>query len=1263
MEPVVVVGRTCVGDFCHVPVTVEGVPCSALVDTGSTVTLVRPDIVPGWTQCEPTTVQLRTVTGELAPMKGKGIMTLTVGGRTVRHPVWVAAVQDPCILGLDFLRSTGCQLDLNRGTLSFQGGTEVTMAPPNVTFTQPNKPFTPTVKAAETHGCAPSPTAVCDFSPVPLSPTAVCYIPPATSMTQPSVSPGRIPPAQLPQMGEERTLSAVREIWGRNCVGLDPEQQERLWQLLFEFRDSFALSEEEVGQTHLVQHEIDTGDARPIKMRPRRIPLARQEAADKAVLEMQRADFIEPSDSPWAAPVVMVPKKGGKLRFCADYRRLNEVTRKDSYPIPRIDESLDLVRGSSWFSSLDLRSGYWQVPLSPEARAKTAFSTNRGHWQFKVLCFGLCNAPATFERLMDRVLDGIPRQQCLVYLDDILAHGSSFQSALGALRRVLERVAAAGLKLHPEKCHFMRREVSFLGHRVGKEGISTMEDKVGAVRDWPTPTDQRQLKSFLGLASYYRRFVRGFSSVAAPLNRLLPKDKAFTWTVECEEAFNTLKRALIEAPVLAPPDLTLPFILDTDASNVGMGGVLAQVGPEGERVVAYFSKTFDKHERRYCVTRRELLAVVASVKHFKYYLGGLPFTVRTDHSALQWLMSFREPEGQVARWLEELQPYDFTVVHRAGARHSNADAMSRRPCTADGCRHCERREGRERELRAEEGVCATVCRASGPVCCELQTVDVAEWRQQQGRDTDLQPVLQWVEAQVRPPWEEVTALSLATKGLWSKFERLRLADGVLQRAWKESATGEERWQVVVPKALREAVLQSTHGGVGTGHFGVTKTLRRLRQGFYWGQHKRDVEDFCRRCDNCTARKGPPGRSHAQLQQFPVGAPMERVGVDVVGPFPTTDSGNRWVLTAMDYFTKWPEAYALPDQEAETIVDALTAGMFSRFGAAESIHSDQGRNFESRVFATMCERLGMHKTRTTPLHPQSDGLVERFNKTLGQQLAIVSSKHQRDWDKHLPMVLMACRSAVQDSTSCTPALLMLGREIRTPAEMAFGRPLDSPHVPPGPEYARRLQDRLETAHTFAREQLVNAGVRQKRNYDVHTRGRHFVAGELVWVYSPLRKKGRCPKLDSHWVGPCSVLERVGEVVYRVQLPPRGRKVALHRDRLAPYRGASSPQTPGTPTIPLSGNDILQAPTLRCRRQGSRQPTPPVSPPVSPRGSPEPRTVLPVPASLSPISLPSSPGSQRGTLRPSRPRRQRRPPGRFRDFVCSLGDEGLCGGGAV
>ena len=262
--------------------------------------------------------------------------------------------------------------------------------------------------------------------------------------------------------------------------------------------------------------------------------------------------------------------------------------------------------------------------------------------------------------------------------------------------------------------------------------------------------------------------------------------------------------------------------------------------------------------------------------------------------------------------------------------------------------------------------------------------------------------------------------------------------------------------------------------------------------------------------------------------------MERVAVDVMGPFPRTDAGNRYVLVAMDYFTKWPEAYAIPDQEAATVVDALVEGMFSRFGVAETILSDQGRYFESRVFAAMCERTGMHKARTTALHPQSDGLVERFNRTLGKQL-----------------------STVQESTSCTPALLMLGRELRTPVEVAFGKPPVTPAVPLWREYARRLQDRMESAHIFARDQLEKAGMKQKRNYDIRSKGRHFQAGELVWVYRPHRKKGWCTKLDCHSEGPCQVLERLGEVVYRVQLPGKRKKVALHRDRLAPYRGDSLP----------------------------------------------------------------------------------------------------------
>ncbi|KAJ8362265.1 hypothetical protein AAFF_G00386650 [Aldrovandia affinis] len=323
------------------------------------ITVSEPTVVvgrAGGTPVEPTAVQLRTVTGELAPLVGKSMLTVSVGGRAVRHPVWIAAVQEPCILGLDFLKATGCQLDLKRGTVRLQEGPAVKMAPV-ITSTTP--PVRLAYTAVSTTGTAHNdPLSFPMTLPIPLplyTPNSDVTPPPATS---PACSPtGQSAPAQLPQVGEEGLLAAVREVWRKNCDGLDPQQQGQLWQLLRDFQDSFAMSEGEVGRTELVQHDIDTGDAPAIKCRPRRLPLARQEACDKAVWSMQQAGIIEPSDSPWAAAVVMVPKKNGDWRLCADYRPLNGVTRKDSYPLPRIDESLDLVSGSSWFSSLDLRSG------------------------------------------------------------------------------------------------------------------------------------------------------------------------------------------------------------------------------------------------------------------------------------------------------------------------------------------------------------------------------------------------------------------------------------------------------------------------------------------------------------------------------------------------------------------------------------------------------------------------------------------------------------------------------------------------------------------------------------------------------------------------------------------------------------------------------------------------------------------------------------------------------------------------------------------
>uniref|UniRef100_W5NNZ4 Integrase catalytic domain-containing protein n=1 Tax=Lepisosteus oculatus TaxID=7918 RepID=W5NNZ4_LEPOC len=278
--------------------------------------------------------------------------------------------------------------------------------------------------------------------------------------------------------------------------------------------------------------------------------------------------------------------------------------------------------------------------------------------------------------------------------------------------------------------------------------------------------------------------------------------------------------------------------------------------------------------------------------------------------------------------------------------------------------------------------------------------------------------------------------------------------------------------------------------------------------------------------------------------------MERVEVDVLGPFPHTEAGNRYVLVAMDYFTQWPEAYALLDQSAPTVADALLEGMFARLGVPEELHSDQGRNFESQVFARVCQRLGITKTRTTPLHPQSDGLVERFNQTLATQLATLVSRHQRDWDRHLPLALWAYRTTVQESTGCTPASLLLGREMRTPVDLVFGPPLGD--GPAGPDYEWDLRHWMQRVHSFARTHLTQAGVRQKRYYDLRCRGPAFQPGDLVWVYNPCRRKGLSPKLAPSWEGPTEVLRVVGEVCYRVRLRTRGRVVVLHRDRLAPYR---------------------------------------------------------------------------------------------------------------
>ena len=514
-----------------------------------------------------------------------------------------------------------------------------------------------------------------------------------------------------------------------------------------------------------------------------------------------------------------------------------------------------------------------------------------------------------------------------------------------------------------------------------------------------------------------------FADIARPLHEVTEERSAFAWTEQCQAAFAELKKRLTCAPILALPCNEDDFILDTDASNVGMGAVLSQVIGGQERVIAYYSQALTKPERNYCVTRRELLAMIRSIDHFHHYLYGRKFKIRTDHSALQWLLKFKNPEGQIARWLQKLQDYEFEISHRSGQKHSNADAMSRRPCHG-GCKHCEKAERIEQsqtiETDSDEQV-HDVRRTTIEPDGDASSRSVDSLKAEQRRDPVLGVILRWLEAYpARPDWKSVSPQSAEVKAYWKLWESLYLQNGVLFYRW-ESAAGDHLLSLrVLPTAMREDAWKQLHTDHGGGHMGTRKTMGKLRERFFWVGQRFDVKRWCQSCAICQARKGPPRQSRSPMQQYNVGYPGERVAIDVMGPLPETRSGNRYLLVLMDYFTKWPEAYALPNQEAKTVATAMLQGFVSRFGIPHEIHSDQGRNFESAVFKGMCDKLGVTKTRTTALHPQSDGMVERYNRTIGTQLAMYAQENPSDWDQHVPMLLMAYRSAKHEATGETPA---------------------------------------------------------------------------------------------------------------------------------------------------------------------------------------------------------------------------------------------------
>ena len=776
----------------------------------------------------------------------------------------------------------------------------------------------------------------------------------------------------------------------------------RLAQLIENYHDVFSYSEYDLGSTDIVQHEINTKDNPPFRQPLRPQPRARLPVIDGLLQDMQSQGIIEPCQSEWASNIVLVTKKDGSIRFCVDYRKLNTLTQKDVYPLPRIETCLDTLSGAAWFSTFDLRSGFHQVKIHPRDVNKTTFTCHKGTFRFPRMPFGLCNAPATFQRLMDTVLMGLNFDICLAYLDDIIVYSHDLKSHLERLETLFQRLRESNLKLKPSKCNVLQKCVTFLGYTISETGIGTDPSKIEAVRDWPVPTNLRQCRAFVGLCQYYRRFVPNFSAIAAPLHALTKKGVQFSWSAECNAAFEQLKSALISADVLALPDDEGQFILDCDASDKAIGAVLSQIQNGEERPICYASQLYDKHQQNYNVTRKELLALVTFVRKFRQYLLGRPFLIRTDHAALQWLRKTPEPIGQQARWLEILEEFDFQVAHRPGRQHVNADSLSRR-------------------------VAAACQQSSATPDQQIDPPDVVDWPTAQQNDPVIGEVYRLVRVgSPSPTPESLAGCSAEMKSLCAQLDSLRIrGNGVLCRVFHDANTNTSHDQIVVPHSLRRGIADDLHKGLNGGHLGHRRAKKLLQKRFFWPGWSLDVKLAKQRCHQCARYQRPRPHRQGNLQPMLTGEPWERLGIDITGPHPASSKGNIYILTVIDHFSKWVELIPMRNQEAATVAKLLMDRVICVHGCPLQILTEQGANFESSLFRELCKLLAVDKIRTTPYKPSTNGNIERFHGTMHAMLAKLISENQRDWDQKLSTVAFAYRTSVQESTGFTPYFLLHG----------------------------------------------------------------------------------------------------------------------------------------------------------------------------------------------------------------------------------------------
>lgn len=828
---------------------------------------------------------------------------------------------------------------------------------------------------------------------------------------------------------------------------LSPSQRQQLETVIQLFPNS---DKQGLGRTKLIQHKIEVEGADPVKQRYYPVSPAVEKLMYQEVDRMLSLGVIEPSSSSWSSPMRLVIKPN-KVRLCLDARRLNQVTKKDAYPLPSIEGIFSRLPKAHLITKLDLKDAYWQIGLTEESKALTAFTVpGRPLYQFLVMPFGLCNAPATMCRLVDELIPPDLRHCIFGYLDDLIVVSEDFNAHITVLVRLADQLRKANLTLNIAKSHFCVTEANYLGYIIGDGGIKTDPQKIDAILKWPPPKNIKQVRGFLGLAGWYRRFVANFSTLVYPITETLSTKRKFVWTREAQAAFDQLKQILTSAPILSNPDFTKTFFVHCDASDFGIGAVLMQLDEENnEKPIAFMSRKLTSAQRNYSVTERECLAAVEAIKKFRCYLELQEFEIITDHSSLLWLMNQSDLTGRLARWVFKLQGFKFTIRHRKGKDHVVPDALSRVPGD------------------------------------EVSSIEITE------PEIDLES----------PHFDSADYSNLRVKveDNRNKYPDVKVIDKYIYIRTGHYRGDEDQesecWKLWVPKDLRNDVVHRAHNSPVSAHCGVVKTLDLIRRHFFWPGLVQDVREYIQSCDTCKSTKAPNFILRPEMgSPVETSRPFQRIYVDILGPYPRSKQGHIGILIVLDHLTKFHWLFPLKKFTSLCIIDLLLKHVFHIYGVPETLLSDNGSQFKANDFNAFLTSLGITHVYTALYSPQSNA-SERVNRSIIAGIRSFLKKDHTLWDQNLSFISCSLRNTVHQAIQCSPYKALFGLDMVTHgSSYKLLRSLNSLNEPC---VKLRHEDELQVLRTKLKDHISQAYEANAKQYNLRTRPISYNVGDIVF----------------------------------------------------------------------------------------------------------------------------------------------------------------------